>query len=223
MKINLKTLLLTGAAVFAAWNIGMVGAFIEGRPAGSVSIGGLFGGAVISISLAVSSANIASVTGKARTKYATGFYFAMLALSVLSVAVVIWYDLDGRGIHWLPRIFLSIAYPALADVAIATAGNVTGKSFISLGEQPNTKTNKPNTKRTKANKNEQKPNETNAERTQNEQKRTDSEQSEQGRTLTEQVENVLKNDPNASLRDIVRLTEIKSTSTASRYKKEVMK
>jgi hypothetical protein len=38
MKISLKNILLIGAAIFAAYNIGMVGAFIEGKPAGSVKI-----------------------------------------------------------------------------------------------------------------------------------------------------------------------------------------
>jgi len=218
MRISLKNILLIGAAVFAAWNLGMVGAFIEGKPAGSVSVGGLFGGAVVSISLAISSANIAAVRGQKRTKYAEGFYFVMLGMSVLSVAVVIWYDLDGRGLHWLPRFFLSIAYPALADIAIATAGNITGKSFVTFGEQANKKTPKTNTRRTKTNKNEQKANETNAKRTETEQNRTQSNMNERH---VEQVTKLLKQEPNAPLRRIVEKTAIKSTSTASRYKKYV--
>lgn len=219
MKINLKTLLLTGAAIFAAWNIGMVGAFIEGKPAGSVSVGGLFGGAVVSLALAISSANISALReGSKRERYGNAFYFSLLAISIFSVGITTYYRLENSEMNTVARIILSISYPALADLAIAAAGNITGKSFIQIGEQSNKKTNNTNTKRTKTNTEEQK---TNTKRTANEQPNAKNEQGEQAQTLSEQVTNVLKDDPNASLRDIVKLTEIKSTSTASRYRKEV--
>jgi hypothetical protein len=130
---TITNLLLVLAAGFASYNFGLAGGFIEGKPQGQVSFGGLIAGVVVNISLVVASSRLGSVKGVLRQKQAKMSLWALLVLSPLMVSPVVYYQLPETFLNSWLRGLWSIGWPLVADVAIVAAGSVTGKSLISLG------------------------------------------------------------------------------------------
>ena len=131
-KLSIAHLILFLSAMFAAYNFGLVGGFIEGRDTREISPGGLVAGLIVNISLAVASSRLGSVKGKTRTLQARMSVFAMLALAPLMVSPVIYYMIPDT-VNTFIRILLSIGWPLLPDIAIVAAGAVAGASLVSLG------------------------------------------------------------------------------------------
>lgn len=130
--ITIEKTILTLAACFAAYNFGLVGGYIEGT---KFSAGGVIAGVVVNISLAIASSRYGSLNGKARTRQATIAFVAMLVISPLIVAPVVFYSLPATflGVWWLRAIYAT-AYPLVADMAIVAMGAVSGKGLIALTE-----------------------------------------------------------------------------------------
>lgn len=139
LSFGVEKVILYLAAGFAAYNFGLAGGYIEGR---WMSIGGLTAGLVVNISLAVASSRYGSLKGDKRTRQAQLAFMAMLVLSPVLVAPVVYYSLPDTflGIWWL-RAAWAVAWPMVADLAIVLAGAVSGKGLIALsnnneGAQP---------------------------------------------------------------------------------------
>lgn len=149
-KIRTERVLLFLAAAFAAYNFGMAGGLIEGRP---VSIGGLVGGVVVNLSVALSASAYGSLQGKRRTRQALAALMSILVLSPLLVAPAVYYALPADFLGGVPvlRALWAVAWPLVADLAIILAGAVSGKSLIALSATaetlPKDESKKPRKKR----------------------------------------------------------------------------
>ncbi len=134
-SITIEKVMLVLAAGFAAYNFGMAGGYVEHGEGGHFSYGGLMAGIVVNVSLAIAASRFGSLKGATRTKQAQLAFSAMLFLSPLLVAPVVFYSLpDGfLGVWWLRAIW-SLGWAGVADLAIVLAGAVTGKGLIALTE-----------------------------------------------------------------------------------------
>lgn len=134
-SITIEKVMLVLAAGFAAYNFGMAGGYVEHSEGGHFSYGGLMAGIVVNVSLAIAASRFGSLKGATRTKQAQLAFSAMLFLSPLLVAPVVFYSLPEGflGVWWLRAIW-SLGWAGVADLAIVLAGAVTGKGLIALTE-----------------------------------------------------------------------------------------
>ena len=130
--IPIEKIILLLAASFAAYNFGLAGGYIEHRP---FSIGGLIAGIVVNVSIAVAASRFGSLKGNKRTRQAVIAFVAMLFISPVLVAPVIFYSLPDTFLEtWWARALWSIGWPLVADLAIVLAGAVSGKGLIELSD-----------------------------------------------------------------------------------------
>lgn len=134
-SITIEKFILFLAAVFASYNYGLAGGYIEGD---KFSVGGLVAGVVVNISLAIAASRYGSIKGDKRTAQAQGAFWAMLLLSPALISPVIFYSLPETFLNFGARVAWSIGWPLVADLAIVLAGAVSGKGLIALTEQPST-------------------------------------------------------------------------------------
>lgn len=137
--ITIEKAILFLAASFAAYNFGLAGGYIEGS---RFSIGGLFAGVVVNISLAIAASRYGSIKGDKRTAQARAAFWGMVILSPVLVSPVIFYSLPDTFLgHWVARAAWSFFWPLVADLAIVLAGAVSGKALIALSEPTATQSN----------------------------------------------------------------------------------
>ena len=130
-KITVEKVILFLAAGFAAYNFGLAGGYIEGRP---FSIGGLIAGVVVNVSLAIAASRYGSLKGDKRTKQAQVAFVTMMVFSPVLVSPVVFYSLPETFLNVWLRWAWAIAWPMVADLAIVLAGAVSGKGLIALSE-----------------------------------------------------------------------------------------
>ena len=130
-KVAVEKVILFLAAGFAAYNFGLAGGYIEGRP---FSIGGLIAGIVVNVSLAVAASRYGSLKGDKRTKQAQIAFVTMMVFSPVLVSPVVFYSLPETFLNVWLRWAWAIAWPMVADLAIVLAGAVSGKGLIALSE-----------------------------------------------------------------------------------------
>ena len=130
-KITVEKVILFLAAGFAAYNFGLAGGYIEGRP---FSVGGLVAGVVVNVSLAIAASRYGSLKGDKRTKQAQVAFVTMMVFSPVLVSPVVFYSLPDTFLSIPLRWAWAIAWPMVADFAIVLAGAVSGKGLIALSE-----------------------------------------------------------------------------------------
>ena len=130
-KITVEKVILFLAAGFAAYNFGLAGGYIEGRP---FSVGGLVAGVVVNVSLAIAASRYGSLKGDKRTKQAQVAFVTMMVFSPVLVSPVVFYSLPETFLSIPLRWAWAIAWPMVADFAIVLAGAVSGKGLIALSE-----------------------------------------------------------------------------------------
>jgi len=130
--VSIEKIILFLAASFAAYNFGLAGGYIEGT---QFSIGGLIAGIVVNITIAIAASRFGALKGDKRTRQATIAFIAMMFLSPLLVAPVIFYSLPETFLGmWPLRAAWAVSWPLAADLAIVLAGAVSGKGLIALSE-----------------------------------------------------------------------------------------
>ena len=130
--IAIEKVILFLAASFAAYNFGLAGGYIEGT---QWSAGGLIAGIVVNITIAIAASRFGSLKGDKRTRQAAIAFTAMMFISPLLVAPVIFYSLPESFLGmWQLRATWSVAWPLVADLAIVLAGAVSGKGLIALSD-----------------------------------------------------------------------------------------
>ena len=129
MKVSELLLLLS--ASFASYNIGMVGGFIIGLPDGRISFGGLIGGVVVNLAVAIAATKRGALNSgsRKRSKRERQIDIGMYSLMVISAALVatVTFLLMGDRVsneYW--RGILSAGYATLPELAIYTAGASNG-------------------------------------------------------------------------------------------------
>jgi len=132
--ITVEKVILFLAALFAAYNFGLAGGFIEKGHA-VLGAGGMIAGLVVNVSLAIAASRYGSLNGKNRTRQANIAFPLMLFLSVIIVSPVVYYSLPETFLWPLGRVLWSLAWPLVADLAIVLAGAVSGKGLISLSDE----------------------------------------------------------------------------------------
>ena len=130
-KLTVEKVILFLAAGFAAYNFGLAGGYIEGRP---FSVGGLVAGVVVNVSLAIAASRYGSLNGAKRTKQAQVAFVTMMVFSPVLVSPVVFYSLPETFLSIPLRWAWAIAWPMVADLAIVLAGAVSGKGLIALSE-----------------------------------------------------------------------------------------
>jgi hypothetical protein len=131
-SIPVEKIILFLAASFAAYNFGLAGGYIEHK---TFSIGGLIAGLVVNITIALAASRFGALKGDKRTRQATIAFIAMMFVSPLLVAPVIFYSLPETFLGmWPLRAAWSVAWPLAADLAIVLAGAVSGKGLIALSD-----------------------------------------------------------------------------------------
>jgi len=144
-SIPVEKIILFLAASFAAYNFGLAGGYIEHK---LFSIGGLIAGLVVNITIALAASRFGALKGDKRTRQATIAFIAMMFVSPLLVAPVIFYSLPETFLGmWPLRAAWSVAWPLAADLAIVLAGAVSGKGLIALSDAGAKSANKPASKK----------------------------------------------------------------------------
>jgi len=130
VSFTLSQFLIVSAALFAAYNFGLAGGYLEGR---DFSFGGLLLGITVNLVVAAAASKFGSVTGKNRRKQATTGIVLLMSISPILLSSVFFEMLGDDFYEPLFRWVWSIAWASAPDLAIFLAGASNGtKGIISL-------------------------------------------------------------------------------------------
>jgi hypothetical protein len=133
LKFDVGKFLLYGAAIYQAYQVGRALAILDpgGWKLQGVSIGGLFLGAIVNLTVAYSATQLPGIKAKSRKTWSTGNFFFLVTLSPILIAPALYLVITPE-VNQFWRLILSFGYSIAPDAAIALAGFVAGKSLIPL-------------------------------------------------------------------------------------------